>query len=347
MLLDEILQITEPLKPSDVHIASDECVAIRINGEIKLLNELGIISKENLEAIAVGLVGAEKLQKIEETKKEFDFPYSHNSNDGKTRYRCNIFYRKGELSISLRSITSTRQTLDEIGVPEKAQELLKKKQGLILVSGPTGSGKSTTMAAMIDWINENRANHIVTIEDPIEHHITNNKCLVTQREMHSDTESFESSLRAALRQDPDIVVVGEMRDRETIEAVLKLCSAGHLVISTTHAPSASQTLYRILGVFPQEQHSLILAQLGESLLGILNQRLITTIQNDRTAIFEFMNVNRAIKSAIMRGDIFQLDNSITTGLSEGMVTFEKYLNRLIFEGKILPEAKQKFFSTIQ
>ena len=334
--LKTILDAANIFGASDIHINSDEKIAIRVSGVIyfpERLSDFGNLSKQKVKEIVEQLLAQQNM--VIADKQEIDFPYIH---DNGTRYRCNAFYRKGALSLSMRKINTLIPTLAEIDAPEKIKEMLSKKQGLILISGPAGSGKSTTMASMVDWININRTDHIITIEDPIEHHLENKNCLITQRELHSDTQSFEHSLRAALRQDPNIIIIiGEMRDRETIEAVFKLCSTGHLVISTVHAASASQTLYRLLSVFPQEQHDIILSQLGETLIGILNQRLIPTIDRAQIATFELMISNQAIKNAIRNRDIAQIEHTIATNLAEGMVTFNNHLAHLKRMGKVDPD----------
>ncbi len=332
MEIEKILDAARAANASDIHIASNEKIAFRINGEISFFPTP--IENENISKEAVKIIIERMLSQQNiafSGKKELDFSYQRS--DG-THYRCNAFYCKEMPSLSMRKINDSIPALDEIGTPEKIKELLSKKQGLILISGPAGSGKSTTMASMIDWINMHRTDHIITIEDPIEHHIESKKSFVTQRELHSDTQSFEHSLRAALRQDPNVIAIGEMRDRETIEAVFKLCSTGHLVISTVHAASASQTLYRILSAFPYEQHSIILSQLSDTLLGVLNQRIVPATDNKRLATFEFMIANHAIRNAIRGGDIAQIEHTIATSAQEGMITFDNHLDQLKLMKKI-------------
>ncbi|NTW27691.1 MAG: PilT/PilU family type 4a pilus ATPase [Candidatus Moranbacteria bacterium] len=330
--LKQILAAASQANASDIHIASGEKVAIRTVGDICFLESFGVITKEAVQEIVQSLLD-EKTFSLLQTQKEHDFSYSPSEQH---RYRCNVFYRRGMLSLSMRAIEKKLLTLEEIGTPEKIQDLLLKKQGLILLSGPAGSGKSTTMAAMLDWINSNRTDHIITIEDPIEYYLENKNCFISQRELHSDTKSFANSLRAAMRQDPNIIVIGEIRDRETMEAVLRLCNTGHLVISTIHTSSASQTIYRILSMFPQEQHKIILSQFSEALLGILNQRLVPTKDSGRIAIFELLLANHAVKNAMRNQDIAQVENTIATSSTEGMLTFKNHIEQLFAQGKIDP-----------
>ena len=328
--IEEILTAAHLKDASDIHVASGEMVAVRLIGEISFLEELGVMTKIDVLSMVTSMLDQEALTILED-QKEHDF--CHASANG-NRYRCNVFYQKGLLSLSMRHIKNELLNLDEIGTPEKIKSLLTKKQGLILLSGPAGSGKSTTMAAMIDWINSNRTDRIIMIEDPIEYFIENKKCFISQREIHSDTKSFSNSIRAAMRQDPNIIVIGEIRDRETMEAVMRLCNSGHLVISTIHTSSSSQALYRILSMFPVGQHKAILSQLGDTLLGILNQRLVRSLNEKRIAIFEFMLANLAIKNAVRNGDIAQIENSIATGAIDGMQTFKHHIQHLALTGKI-------------
>ena len=318
------------MRASDIHIASGERIAIRKIGEILFLDDFGVVSQNDVLEILQSLLSAEKMIQLQ-NEKEHDFAYSHCDN---LRYRCNAFYRRGMLSLSMRCIENKILTLDEIGTPDVVKNLLTKKQGLILLSGPAGSGKSTTMAAMLDWINSNRTDHIITIEDPIEYYIDNKNCFISQRELHSDTKSFSNSLKAAMRQDPNIIVIGEIRDRETMEAVLKLSNSGHLVISTIHTSSSAQTLYRILSMFPYDQHKTILSQLSETLLAILNQRLVQTLDSGRVAIFELLLANHAVRNAVRNGDIAQIENTLGTSAAEGMFTFKKYIEKLAHQQKI-------------
>jgi twitching motility protein PilT len=328
--IETILQKAEAASASDIHLASGEPVAIRVDGEISFPPEFGTTTQEDVLSIIQALLTPETFQNLKQ-RKEYDFSYSH---DEWHRYRCNVFYRKGALSLSMRRIKKKLLTLAEIGVPEQLTELLQKNQGLILISGPAGSGKSTTMAAMLDWINSNRKGHIVTIEDPIEYYFENKNCLISQREIDSDTNSFGDSLRAVMRQDPNIIIVGEIRDNETMETVLKLCSTGHLVISTIHTSSSSQTLHRILSLFPHERHKMILSQLSDTLLAIVNQRLVPTIDSELVAIFELMLANTAIKNAVRGGDIMQIENTILTSSKEGMLTFKRHIDQLALQGRL-------------
>jgi twitching motility protein PilT len=330
LAFEEVLQLAKRENASDIHFSGNGRIALRINGALTFL-AYAVIAPQIAEQIIESLMPDDAMRAKLRAEKEYDFCYAHH--DG-TNYRCNAYYKNGAASISMRRISESIPTLDEIQAPLKIKELLQKKQGLVLVCGPTGHGKTTTMAAMINELNETRDEHILTLEDPIEHVFESKRCMISQRELHTDTHSFENSLRAAMRQDPDIIVVGEVRDRETAEAVFHLVSTGHLVISTVHATSAPQTLYRIARMFRADERDMVLAQLADAVLGIINQRLVPTVEGNRTAIFELLIANYAARNAIRSGDVAQLVNTITSSSDEGMISFEQSVRQLLALGKI-------------
>jgi len=339
-MINKVIEFALANKCSDIHFGSNERMAVRGDSGVYFLDELGLISKELAEEIIFKLIGdSERIKRYLE-EKEFDFSYVHATGD---TFRCNAFHKKGNVSVAMRHIAHNIPGLDLIGAPEKLKEMILAKQGLILVCGPTGHGKTTTAYAMLEEINKLRNDHIITLEDPIEYNLQSKKCIVSQRQISSDTHSFATSLRAAMRQDPDVIMVGEMRDRETIEAVFNLCATGHLVISTIHANSASQTLARIVQVFPQAQREFILNQMADALLGILNQRLVVRKDGDSIAMFELMLANYAVKNSIRNGDILQMDNTIATSvLREGMTTLRHSAEKLIRMGIIDIEAARPY-----
>jgi twitching motility protein PilT len=320
---------------SDIHIGADERIAIRVNGDIRFLDEYGTLSEQDAEALIFSLFPSEDKRTAFIEKKEADFSFK--LEDGSS-FRCNLFFKRGRIAASLRLIGKNHPTLADIGVPEKVFELLRHGQGLILVSGPTGQGKTTTLSGMIQELNTTRQGHILTLEDPIEYVFESDRCLVSQRELSSDTHSFDHSLRAAMRQDPDIVVVGEMRDAETVNAVFNLVATGHLVISTVHAGSASHTLYRILRMFPEKEREIVLHQLADSLLGVLNQELVPSADGSRVALFELLVANWATRNAIRNGNISEIENAIATSLNDGMVTKEQSVKKLLENGLVRLDA---------
>ena len=329
--LESLFALAANAHASDIHIGTDERVALRVNGDILFLDAFGTLTERDAEAFIFSLFPDEKHREAFLADKEADF--SLKTANG-TTFRCNVFYKRGRISASIRLINKTHPTLKDIGIPEKMFDLLKEKHGLILVGGPTGHGKTTTLSAMVEELNHTRHGHILTLEDPIEYVFESDQCLISQRELSSDTHSFDRSLRAAMRQDPDIIVVGEMRDQETVNAVFNLVSTGHLVISTVHAGSASHTLYRILRMFPEEKRSMVLNQLADSLLGILNQVLIPAADGTRVALFEFLIANFAVRNAIRGGNISEIDNAIATSVGVGMVTKAQSVKNLLDKGLI-------------
>ncbi|MFH1375617.1 MAG: PilT/PilU family type 4a pilus ATPase [Patescibacteria group bacterium] len=327
--LAQLLDLAIKKKASDVHFGANSKTALRIFGEIRFVESIDRLSEEQAEQVIFGMLkGQEEIEKLQHDR-EFDFSHTHSD---ATTFRCNAFYRRGQISIVMRQIAKSVPTLDEIGLPPAVHELIKNDQGLILVCGPTGSGKSTTLCSMMEEVNETRVKHVITIEDPIEYVFTNRKCVFSQRELHYDTHSFDAALRVSLREDPDIVMVGEMRDRETITAALNLCETGHLVLSTLHTNSGPQTINRLMQAFPLDQRDAVLARVADSLLAILSQRLVPKKGGGRVAIFELMLATGAVRNAIRKGDTPQLENTIATSAESGMVDMKQSAEQLIKQG---------------
>lgn len=339
--INDILDAAIESQASDIHLSFDAPISLRIDGAIHRIQNIPPLSKEQSEKIIMPMIGNDDLRETLMRTKELDFSYEHA--DG-TNFRVNIFFRRKKLSCVMRRIANVAFPLESLGVPKAILKLLKAKQGLILLTGPTGSGKSTTMQSMLEYINNDRVEHIITIEDPIEFVFTNKKCIFSQREIGIDTLSFANALRGALRQDPDIVMIGEMRDPETIMAAINLSETGHLVFSTLHTSGAPQTITRIVNAFPPDQQFHVQARLSESLLGVLSQRLIPRADNTgRIAIFEFMIVNAAIRNIIRTGDMAQIFNSIQSGRKEGMVLMQNYAEMLRDKGLIYEKDYIGFF----
>lgn len=324
--ISDIIENAQERGATDINFGTHSKVALRVNGSIEFVEKVGILSQKEAEDLIFSIIQNEKDKQKLLAHQEIDFSYK--TDDG-VIYRCNVFFRRKNISISMRYIPFAPFSMEYIGVPERIKKMIKERQGLILISGPTGSGKTTTLASLVEEINNTRRDHIITIEDPIEYIFESKKCIVSQREIHNDTHSFENSLRAAMRQDPDVVVVGEMRDKETIDAVLNLCATGHLVLSTIHANSAAQVIYRIMQFYPAEQKDAVMFQLADMLLGILNQRLVPNKHGSRSAIFELVVSNIAVKNSIRQGNIAQLEDTITISAKEGMQTLEKSAKDLI------------------
>ena len=317
---------------SDLHITADSYPFFRIQGQILPANNEIFSSEDFINEISK-ILGEEKLKKLWKNK-ELDLSYSL---DDIARFRINLFFERGKIACVMRALNSSIPTFSEIGIPESVQQLLNRPRGLILVTGPTGSGKTTTVASSIDWINENHASHILTIEDPIEFLFRNKNCLIRQREIGEDTYSFSNALKAALREDPDIILVGEMRDLETISLAITAAETGHLVLGTLHTSSASQTIDRMIDVFSSQQQQQIRVQLSTSLIGVISQTLCKTRENQRKLASEILINNTAIANLIRESKSAQIYSQIQIGAKFGMQTLEQSLSQLLLKGIITKE----------
>ena len=333
MDIEELLRTTVQSKASDLHLTVGAPPTIRLHGEMQKL-PYPELTRDALRLMMTGILTGEQQNRFEE-KRDLDFSIEI---PNLARFRANFFVgRRGEGAV-FRVIPTEIKSFADLGLPPILAQLAREERGLVLVTGPTGSGKSTTLAAMVDMINNERAAHILTVEDPIEFVHPHKKCLVNQREVKVHTESFASALRAALREDPDVILVGEMRDLETISLAVSAAETGHLVFGTLHTSSASQTVDRIIDVFPPHQQSQIRTQLSESLQGVIAQTLIPKIGGGRIAALEIMVTTAAVKNLIREGKTFQLPSIIETGSTVGMQTLGQALQELVIKGKITPEA---------
>lgn len=329
--IQDLLQTTIDRKASDLHLIVGYPPTIRIDGVLLKLDGNPCSPDEIKQVLRVLLTG-EQL-KIFEENHELDFAYSF----GAGRFRINAYYQRGAPAIAFRLIPMKVSSIEELHLPPICHDFARLRQGFILVTGPTGHGKSTTIAAIIQEINEKYGGHILTIEDPIEYLYPPAKALVSQREIGADTHSWVNALRAALREDPNVVLVGEMRDYETIEAALTIAETGHLVFATLHTNSAAQSIDRIVSVFPQNQQPQIRLQLAGTLEAIISQRLIPVIGGGRQPAVEILLGTPAVKSVIREGKTHLLDNIIQTSADVGMLTMDMSLAKLAIEGKILYE----------
>ncbi|MCR2042820.1 type IV pilus twitching motility protein PilT [Anaerosalibacter massiliensis] len=305
-------------KASDIHLVADTFPIFRVNGELKKYGNRKLNSGD-VEKIVKGLLDKKQLRKLYE-EGDVDIAYSITDIG---RFRINIFKQRGKLSLSLRIIPNNIPAMKELNIPDVVKKLISKSRGLILVTGPTGSGKSTTLASIINEINEKRNCHIITLEDPIEYVHKHKKSIINQREIGSDSISFNKGLRSALRQDPDVILVGEIRDLETISTVLTASETGHLVLSTLHTSGASKTIDRIIDVFPAQQQRQIKVQLASVIQGVISQQLLKSTEvNKRVAAFEIMIGTPAIRNLIREGKNYQIDTAIQTGKNYGMQTMD-------------------------
>ena len=333
MGIKEILEEALKRGASDIHLMVGVYPTLRVDGNLLPLTKFGSPTPENIEKLVLSLCSPEQKELLM-TNKEIDFSFSLGQ---LSRFRVNAFYQKGYLSAALRLIPNRIPTLEELHLPKILSNFAKLRQGFILITGPTGHGKSTTIASILNDINENRAVHIVTVEDPIEYVYPSKKSLIAQREMHLDTHSWEIALRSVLREDPDVVLVGEMRDYETIEAALTIAETGHLVFATLHTNSAAQTLDRIVGVFPENQQEQIRLQMSNVIEAIISMRLVPASQGGRYPVLEILVGTAALRNVIREGKTHLIDNIIQTSSQMGMVSLESSLAVLVRSGKITLE----------
>ncbi len=317
---------------SDLHFTVGQPVRIRIDGAMLVLRPEPITAAD-METILKDLLPPTKQRELERDR-SVDVSYAV---DGKARFRVNAYFSGGVTAAALRLIPATIQTPSDLGLPDAVVELVASKQGMILAVGPAGQGKTTTIASLVEEVNRTREGHIITIEDPIEYLFVPKKCQINQREIGQDAKSFPHALRMALRQDPDVVFVGEMRDLETITAAITLAETGHLIFSTLHTNDAAQTIDRMVDVFPPHQQQQVRLQLADSLVGIVSQRLVPKTDGGRVLASELLIATPAVRNLIREGKAYQIKNVIQTGAEERMYTIEMSLAALVKAGAITEE----------
>lgn len=338
MEIKKILDLCVQYSASDVHILVGVPPMLRLHGKLLTVPETQALTPKQVEELIIPLL-SEQQSELVKVDRELDFSYALPTG---ARFRINVYYEKGNLAAALRFIPSNIRTLEELHLPPVIGELTKLKQGLVLVTGPTGHGKSTTLAAMIQRINQERSEHIVTIEDPVEYVHVPLKSIVSQRELHADTHSWQVALKSVLREDPNVVLVGEMRDYETIEAALTVAETGHLVLATLHTNSAAQTIDRIVDVFPEKEQQQIRGQLSLSLEAVIAQRLIPSVDGARTAVAEILLATPAVRSLIRDGKAHMLTNVMQTSTDVGMKTLDMALVEAYKAGKINLEVAREY-----
>ena len=334
-----LMELCAKHNASDLHLIVGRRPVLRIDGNLIPISKEDILTPETTKNLVFSILDEEQKQKFLRYK-DLDFSYSL---EDKARFRIAIYFQRGFVSASLRLIPSRIRTIEELSLPSVLHQFSKYSQGFILITGPAGHGKSTTLASILDEINHTRMDHIVTIEDPIEYLLIQDRSLIDQREVGTDTLSFHRALRSVLRQDPDVIMVGEMRDLETMSAAVTAAETGHLVLSTLHTNSASQTLHRIIDSFPVGQQNQIRSQLASTLVGIVSQRLIPQIEGGRIPACEVMFANSAIRNLIREQKIYQIDLIIETSFEEGMLSLNRSLADLVKKGKISLE-QAEFYS---
>ena len=328
----DLLRITLEKKASDLHLTAGAPPHLRIDGELAPL-PLPRFAPPDIKGLIYSMMSEQQI-KVFELNREFDFAYSVKRLG---RFRVNVFMQRGSVGCVVRSVPTMKNTIEQLGLPAITKDLIMRPRGIIFVTGPTGSGKTTSLAAMIDYINEHRHGHIITIEDPIEFLHEHKNCLVNQRELGPDTQSFASALRHVLRQDPDIVLVGELRDTESMSTAITAAETGHLVLTTLHTNDAAQTIDRIIDVFPPHQQAQIRLQLANSLQAIFCQTLCRRITGGRVLAYELLIATNAIRNLVREGKIHQIPTSIETGQSVGMKTMNMSLLDLVKKNQVTKE----------
>jgi len=331
--LGQYLELAQSQGASDLHLGMGRRPSLRIDGNLLLLTKEPVFTQEDMQGFIAALLTGEQQKRFEQ-EKELDFGYTHGE---KIRCRCNVYLQRGYVAIAIRLISFQIKGVEELGLPMILHEFAKMSQGFFLVVGPAGHGKSTTLAALIDEINHNRTDHIITIEDPIEYVFEQDRCLIDQREVGYDTVSFNRALKSVLRQDPDVVMIGEMRDPETVAIALTAAETGHLVFSTLHTNNAAQTIDRIIDSFPASQQGQIRSQLSSTLVGIVSQRLIPRMEGSRVPAVEVMLANSAVKNLIREDKVYQIDLVIETSLDKGMISLNRSLVDLVRRREISEE----------
>ena len=332
MDINQLFTETARLEAADLHLLVGFAPMLRVSGKLGPIAGTAALTAPDVEQLVFATFTPQQ-KELFLTNREID--YSVATQVG--RFRANVYYQKGTVAADFRLIPSKIRSIDELGLPAICKQFVNLRQGLVLVTGPTGHGKSTTLAAMIQTINQAKATHIITIEDPIEYVYPPGLSIISQREMHQDTHSWTVALRSVLREDPDVVLVGEMRDFETIQAALTVAETGHLVFATLHTNSAAQTIDRIVDVFPENQQGQVRLQLSFVLEGVFSQRLVPAIAGGRMAVAEVLTGTPAVRNTIREGKSHLLDNVIQTSAELGMMTLETSLAKAVKEGKISVE----------
>lgn len=328
--MKSLLRIVAQQNASDLHLVVGRHPTLRLDGKLYPLTQEGVLAVEDTQGLADVLMTEENKKKLI-AEGQVDFSYNF---EDKARFRTNVFHQKGNVSVAMRLVTGHVRTLEELNLPPMLYEFTRQTQGLLLLTGPVGHGKSTTLSALIDFINHNQDKHIITIEDPIEYVYEQDRCIINQREVGRDTKSFQEGLRSIFREDANVVLIGEMRDLETISTAMTAAETGHLILGTLHTNDSAQTIDRIVDVFPAHQQNQVRSQLASVLLGVVSQRLIPKVGGGRVPALEIMMNNHAVENLIRENKSYQIDSVIETSLREGMVSLDKSLADLVQRGVI-------------
>ena len=325
-----LLRLVAQQNASDLHLVVGRYPTLRLDGKLYPLTQESVLSADDTQSLADALMSEENKKTLIDDG-QVDFSYNF---EEKARFRVNVFYQQGNVSVAMRMVIGSVKTLEELNVPSILYDFTRNAQGLLLITGPVGHGKSTTLSALVDFINHNQDKHIVTIEDPIEYIYQQDRCIINQREVGRDTKTFADGLRSVFREDANVVLIGELRDLDTISTAMTAAETGHLILATLHTNDTSQTIDRIVDVFPAHQQNQVRSQLASVLLGVVSQRLIPRVGGGRIPAMEIMKNNHAVENLIRENKSYQLDSVIETSLREGMVSLDKSLADLIQRGLI-------------
>lgn len=329
--MKNLLRMVAQQGASDLHLVVGRYPTLRIDGKLFPLNQEGVLTESDVKNLSNVIITSEENRNKLLKNGQVDFSYNF---ENKARFRTNVFFQKGYVSVAMRLVERKIRTLEELNLPSSLYNFSGYSQGLVLATGPVGHGKSTTLAALIDHINHNSDKHIITIEDPIEYVYEQDRCIINQREIGQDAFSFHEALRAVFREDANVVLIGEMRDLDTISTVMTAAETGHLIYATLHTNDSSQTIDRIVDVFPSHQQNQIRIQLANVLLGVVSQRLIPRIGGGRIPALEIMIKNHAVENLIRENKAYQIDTVIETNLHDGMISMDKSLAELIQKGLV-------------
>ncbi len=335
--LEEILDLAIKEDASDVHFSSGRVPTLRIHSSLVAYDKYPVLTKEDTMGLASVIMHQDRKEQFL-SQRDVDLSFAY---EDKSRFRVNVYYQLGQVSIAMRLIPNKIRTIDELRLPSICHSFAKAPQGFFLVVGPSGQGKSAALVALVDEINHIRQDHIITIEDPVEYLFVDDKCIIDQREVGEDVQNFHRGLREALRQDPDVIMIGEMRDPETISSAVTAAETGHLVFATLHTNTAAQTIDRIIDSFPPHQQSQIRMQLSSTILGILSRRLLPCLKGEVVNAVELMIANSAIRNLIREGKTHQIDMVIETGSEEGMISLNRSLADLVNQGMVTLEDAER------
>lgn len=328
--IKSLLRLVAQQGASDLHLVVGRYPTLRLDGKLYPLTQESMLTAEDTQALSSVMLSEENKKKLMD-EGQVDFSYNF---EDKARFRTNVFFQKGNISIAMRLVIGKIRTLEELNLPPALYDFTRKTQGLLLITGPVGHGKSTTLSAMIDFINHNDDKHIITIEDPIEYVYEQDRCIINQREVGRDTKSFADGLRSIFREDANVVLLGELRDLETISTAMTAAETGHLILATLHTNDTSQTIDRIIDVFPAHQQNQVRSQLASVLLGVVSQRLLPKVGGGRIPAVEMMVNNHAVENLIRENKTYQIDSVIETSLREGMMSLDKSLAELVQRGLV-------------